>query len=70
MDYLYNQATFMIKNNPILVRNEEEEYRQVRRDLMFVLALNLVFLILLLGLYFFNRSTGRVDAFFSHLLKF
>ncbi|MEJ0021676.1 MAG: hypothetical protein WDN47_03805 [Candidatus Doudnabacteria bacterium] len=60
----------MIKNNPVLVRNEEEEYRQVRRDLIFVVTMNLIFLALLLGLYFFNRSTGRVDAFFSHLLKF
>lgn len=56
--------------NPILIRNEEDEYRQVRRDLMFVLALNLIFLALLLGLYFFNRSSGKVDEFFFHLLKF
>jgi hypothetical protein len=59
----------MAKNNPILIRNEEDEYRQVRHDLFFVLGLNLIFLAILLGL-FFNHSTGRVDAFFSHLLKF
>ncbi|MEO8066010.1 MAG: hypothetical protein ABI643_04170 [Candidatus Doudnabacteria bacterium] len=60
----------MAKNNPVLIRNEEDEYRQVSRDLNFVVAMNLIFLVLLLGLFFFNRSTGRVDAFFSHLLKF
>lgn len=60
----------MIKNNPVLVRNEEDEYRQVKRDLIFVVIMNLVFLALLLGLYFFNHATGRVDAFFAHFLKF
>jgi hypothetical protein len=60
----------MAKNNPILIRNEEDEYRQVRSDLFFVLTLNLIFLAALLGLYFFNHSTGKIDAFFFHLLKF
>lgn len=61
---------FMIKNNPVLIRNEQEEYRQVRRDLIFVISMNLVFLAILVGLFFFNRSTGRVDSFFAHFLKF
>ena len=60
----------MAKHNPILIRNEEDEYRQVRRDLIFVMTLNGIFLILLLGLYFYDHGTGRVDAFFAHLLKF
>jgi hypothetical protein len=60
----------MVKNNPVLVRNEEDEYRQVRRDLIFVIMMNLIFLAGLLALYFFNQATGKVDAFFAHLLKF
>ena len=60
----------MAKNNPILIRNEQDEQAQVRRDLIFVVTLNAVFLILLLGLFFVNRATGRVDGFFAHLLKF
>ncbi len=60
----------MAKNNPVLIRNEEDEQRQVRHDLIFVVTMNLIFLALLLGLYFFNRTTGRVDSFFGHLLKF
>lgn len=60
----------MAKQNPVLVRNEQEEYAQVRRDLIFVISLNVVFLVLLLGLFFFNRATGRVDSFFAHFLKF
>ena len=60
----------MAKFNPVLVRNEEDEHAQVRRDLIFVVWMNLVFLALLLGLFFYNRATGGVDTFFSHLLKF
>lgn len=60
----------MAKNNPILIRNEEDEYLQVRRDLIFVVSMNVIFFALLIGLYFINRATGGVDAFFSHLLKF
>ena len=60
----------MNKNNPLLIRNEEEENKQVRHDLIFVMSMNLIFLALLVGLYFFNHSTGKVDAFFFHLLKF
>jgi hypothetical protein len=60
----------MAKLNPVLIRNEEEENVQVKRDLIFVVSLNAVFFALLIGFYFFNRSTGQVDTFFSHLLKF
>ncbi|HTL39419.1 MAG TPA: hypothetical protein VL306_01245 [Methylomirabilota bacterium] len=60
----------MIKNNPVLIRNEQEEYKQVRRDLIFVISLNVVFFAVLIGLYFFNHSTGKVDNWFAHLLKF
>ncbi|MBX4187221.1 MAG: hypothetical protein KW802_03135 [Candidatus Doudnabacteria bacterium] len=60
----------MIKNNPISVRNEQEEYTQIRGDLVFVVIMNLVFLAILLGLYFFNQANGRVDQFFAQLLKF
>ncbi|OGE88367.1 MAG: hypothetical protein A3J07_01040 [Candidatus Doudnabacteria bacterium RIFCSPLOWO2_02_FULL_49_13] len=60
----------MIKNNPVLIRNEQEETAQVRRDLIFVVTLNVVFFAALIGLYFFNHATGQVDAFFAHLLKF
>jgi len=60
----------MAKNNPVLVRNEEEENAQIRKDLIFVVVMNLIFLGLLVGLYFFNHATGKVDSFFAHLLKF
>jgi len=60
----------MIKNNPVLIRNEQEESAQVRHDLVFVVSLNVVFLAALIGLYFFNHTTGQVDTFFAHLLKF
>lgn len=66
----YQLLNFMAKTNPILIRNEEEESRQVRRDLFFVVSLNLIFLAALIGLYFFNQTTDKVDQFFFNLLKF
>jgi hypothetical protein len=60
----------MIRQNPVLIRNEEEETAQVRRDLVFVISLNVVFFAALIGLYFYNRASGQVDAFFVNLLKF
>ncbi|MBX4205080.1 MAG: hypothetical protein KW788_02715 [Candidatus Doudnabacteria bacterium] len=61
----------MAKNNPINPEADRVEYRQVRRDLIFVIIMNIIFFGLLLGLYFYNRSSGgQVDLFFSRLLKF
>jgi len=60
----------MPKPNPVLIRNEQEEYKQVKRDLIFVLVLNGIFLLVLLGLFFLNKSSGVVDSFFSKILKF
>lgn len=60
----------MVKNNPVLIRNEEEEFAQVRRDLIFVISLNAIFFAVLFALYFLNRANGAVDWFFGHLLKF
>ncbi len=60
----------MIRQNPVLIRNEEEESAQVRRDLIFVVSLNVLFFAALIALYFYNHSTGQVDSFFSNLLKF
>jgi len=60
----------MIRQNPVLIRNEEEEASQVRRDLIFVVSLNMVFFAALIGLYVYNQATGQVDAFFANLLKF
>jgi hypothetical protein len=60
----------MIKNKPVLIRKEEDEMRQVRKDLIFVVTLNLLFFVIMIGLYFFNNATGKVDTFFAQLLKF
>jgi hypothetical protein len=60
----------MVKTSADITQNDQAEYHQIRKDLIFVVCMNLVFLVALLGLYFFNRATGRVDLFFSHLLKF
>ncbi|OGF02010.1 MAG: hypothetical protein A3I07_04070 [Candidatus Doudnabacteria bacterium RIFCSPLOWO2_02_FULL_42_9] len=54
----------------IVNQREQEEYDQVRRDLIFVVTMNAIFFAILIGLYFFNRSTGSVDQFFAQALKF
>ncbi|MGE5297555.1 MAG: hypothetical protein ACM3KM_00110 [Acidobacteriaceae bacterium] len=60
----------MPKQNPVLVNRQEDENKQVGKDLVKVVLLNLVFFAILFGLFFFNRTTGKVDHFFSHLLRF
>jgi hypothetical protein len=60
----------MPKLNPVLIRNEQEEYKQVKKDLIFVLLLNGFFFLVLLGLFFLNKSTGKIDWFFSKILHF
>ena len=57
-------------NNPVLIRNEQEEYHQIRKDLRFVIIMNAIFFGVIICLYFVNRSSGKVDQFFAHLLKF
>ncbi|MBI2355974.1 MAG: hypothetical protein HYV13_02085 [Candidatus Doudnabacteria bacterium] len=58
------------KQNPILVANQSDEHRQVRRDLIKVLTLNGILFAILIGLYFWNRSTGTLEQLFAKLLKF
>jgi hypothetical protein len=60
----------MAKNTPISSQEDAVEYRIVKKDLIFVVTMSLIFLGILVGLFFWNRSTSGVDNFFSHLLKF
>jgi hypothetical protein len=60
----------MAKPNQITAESDAQEYRVIRKDLIFVIVMNLVFFAILIGLYFMNRSTGKVDSLFAHLLKF
>jgi hypothetical protein len=59
-----------MKNNSTQIRNEHEEYQQIRKDLIFVVLLNILFFATLLGLFFYNQSTGQLDQFFAKYLKF
>jgi hypothetical protein len=59
----------MAKPN-IPVYQEEQEYKQVRRDLIRVIVLNSIFFAILIGLYFWNRSTQALDHFFGKILNF
>jgi hypothetical protein len=54
----------------IPVYQEEQEYKQVRKDLIKVVVLNIVFFALLIGLYIWDQSTNGVEHFFGKFLKF
>lgn len=60
----------MAKTNPVSQVVEQQENKQVRRDLIFVVSLNLVFFAILFALFFWNQATGGLDQFFGNLLKF
>lgn len=46
------------------------EYRSIRSDLVRVFVLNAVYLALVLLLYFYERRTGALAAWFSARLQF
>lgn len=50
--------------------SRDSEYTVIRHDLYKVLALNAVYLVVLLVLYFTNKNTHYVDNFFARLLHF
>jgi hypothetical protein len=60
----------MAKQNAVPVYQEQQESKQVKRDLIRVIILNAFFFALLFGLYFMNKGNGIVDKFFEKLLKF
>jgi hypothetical protein len=52
------------------VNHDAHELRLIRKDFIFVITLNLILLAAMLGLYFWNRSSGQLDQFFSSIIKF
>ncbi len=59
-----------MKNNNLAQQSEERELRVVKKDFTFVVGLNLMLLALMVALYFWNRSTGQLEHWFSQLIKF
>ncbi|MEK7161289.1 MAG: hypothetical protein AAB729_01195 [Patescibacteria group bacterium] len=52
------------------VLSHEVEYRIIKHDLLKVLALNVVYFALILGLYFTNQQSHFLDTWFSKILRF
>jgi hypothetical protein len=50
--------------------SHETEYRIIKFDLVRVVALNFVYLVVILGLYYANVSSGFLDKFFAKILHF
>jgi hypothetical protein len=59
-----------MKNNDLAQQSEARENRLVRKDFIYVVFLNLVLFALMIGLFFWNRSTGELDRIFSQIIKF
>lgn len=59
-----------MKNKNLGVVNEAHENKLIRHDMLFVIVLNLILLAVMIGLYFWNRSTGGVEDLFARVIKF
>lgn len=62
----------MSKNTPSapLHLSHEAEYKIIKVDLLKVLALNVVYLVGILALYYSNKSSHFLDSWFSKLFHF
>lgn len=58
-----------MKNKNLGMVNEAYENKLIRHDMVFVIVLNLILLAVMIGLFFWNRSTGGVENLFSHIIK-
>jgi hypothetical protein len=59
-----------MKNKNNQFHTDALDMRLVKKDFTFVVILNLVLLAAMFALYFWNRSTGALDHFFSGIIKF
>ncbi|MBI2607313.1 MAG: hypothetical protein HYW51_00600 [Candidatus Doudnabacteria bacterium] len=60
----------MSKHNQVSIHNEEEETRQLKREMISSFVWNVLFLALLFVLFFIDQATGLIDNFFARLFKF
>jgi len=60
----------MAKQNAVPTYTDQEESAQVRKDLIRVIVLNAILFAILIGLYFWDQSSGQVDRFFEKFLNF
>ncbi|HYC80126.1 MAG TPA: hypothetical protein VEC17_03815 [Candidatus Binatia bacterium] len=59
-----------MKNKETSLQYDQREHSLVRKDFLFVVILNAILLGIMLGLYFWNRSTGQLDQFFGRFINF
>ncbi|MFA5991079.1 MAG: hypothetical protein WC794_02430 [Candidatus Doudnabacteria bacterium] len=66
-----HKSGFVPQNTrPAGILSHETEYRIIKHDLIKVLALNVVYFGLILGLYFTNQQSHFLDTWFSKILHF
>ncbi|MBX4187549.1 MAG: hypothetical protein KW793_00215 [Candidatus Doudnabacteria bacterium] len=59
-----------MKNRNTSVNVDERENRLVKKDFIYVVTLNLILFGLMIGLYFWNHSSGQLDRIFANLIHF
>ena len=59
-----------MKNKNYATSNDIHEDAVVRHDFIYVVILNALLFGLMLGLYFWNQSTGTLNSWFESVIKF
>jgi hypothetical protein len=59
-----------MKNKNNTSEQDNKETAIVRREMWVVTGLNLMLLLGLMALYFWNHATGSVDGFFDQIIKY
>ena len=54
----------------VAMQEHAAEYRIIRNDLLKVVALNVVYLVAILALYYTNLKSGYLEAWFDKILHF
>ena len=60
----------MAHQNQVAIQNENEEYRQIKKDFIRVIILNTVLFAVLIGLFIWNQQNSGVDNLMAKILRF
>jgi len=58
------------QNSPQVALSHEAEYKIIKHDLIRIIALNAIYLIAILALYFTNQKTQYLDRILGHWFHF
>ena len=59
-----------MKNRHEQTQTDSKEIKLIRKDFITVTVLNLLLLGVMIGLYFWNKSSGRLEQLFAKYINF